>query len=160
MTRLEFEVLIAAPIADVYAYAANPANWTEWYPGTTQVKGAPAALPQVGDRWEETLKVAGMQIRFSWRAVAVEPPHTWTLDGTGKIHGPFGLLVSGGTATLHYTLREEQGGTVCRRGIAYRYSNPLLRLANRLLLKRKIAAEVEAGLRNLGRVIEDRQRAA
>jgi hypothetical protein len=68
--------------------------------------------------------------------------------------------VNGGTATLHYTLREEQGGTVCRRGIAYRYSNPLLRLANCLLLKRKVAAEVEAGLRNLGRVIEDRQRAA
>ncbi len=76
VTRLEFEVFTAAPIPDVYAYAANPENWVEWYPGTTQVEGAPAALPQVGDTWEETLKVAGLWIRFSWRATAVEPPQT------------------------------------------------------------------------------------
>jgi hypothetical protein len=157
MTRFEFDIVIAAPIADIYGYVSNPGNWVEWYPGTTEVDGAPAGPLQVGDSWKETLEVAGLSIRFSWTATAVEAPHAWTLEGDAKIHGPLGLFVKGGTATLHYRLNEDEGGTRFHRAITYRYSNPLLRLANRLLLKRKIGEEFEAGLRRLKRIIEDRQ---
>ena len=64
MTRLEYEAFIAAPIADIYEYAANPRNWVEWYPGTREVEGAPEGLPRVGDEWEESIKIAGMWMLF------------------------------------------------------------------------------------------------
>src|SRR3972149_4694829 len=121
MMRLEFDVFVAAPIADVYAYVANPENWVEWYPGTTEVDGAPPGPPHVGDAWEETVKVAGMRMRFSWHATAVEAPHAWTIDGSAKIHGPFGSRLNGGTATLRYGLHEKQGGTSLHREVAFRF---------------------------------------
>jgi hypothetical protein len=157
MTQLEFDVFIAAPVAAVYDYAANPQNWVEWYPGTTKVDGAPAGPPQVGDAWEETVKAAGMGLRFSWRATTVEAPHAWTIDGRAKIQGPLGWLFDGGTATLRYRLDEKQGGTSLHREITFHYSNPLLTLANQLLLRRKIGRELEDGLQHLKRIIEASQ---
>lgn len=155
MTRLEYEALIAAPIADIYEYAANPRNWVEWYPGTREVEGAPEGLPRVGDEWEESIKIAGMSLRFTWRATEVEAPRAWTIEGSAKIHGPLKLVMDGGTATLSHRLDEREGGTSYRREITFRMSNPLLRLANRLLLKRKMDAELEEALQCLKRIVED-----
>lgn len=67
--------------------------------------------------------------------------------------------MDGGKATLNYRLNEQEGGTSFHREITFRFSNPLLRFANRVLLRRKIAAELEAGLRQLKRIIEQSQRA-
>jgi hypothetical protein len=154
MTRLEYEAFIAAPIADIYEYAANPRNWVEWYPGTREVEHAPEGLPRVGDEWEESIKIAGMWMRFTWRATEVQAPRTWTIEGNAKIQGPLKFEMDGGTATLSHQLDEREGGTNYRRGITFRMSNPILRLANRLVLKRKMDAELEEALQRLKRIVE------
>jgi hypothetical protein len=157
MARLEYEAFIAAPIADIYEYAANPRNWVEWYPGTREVEHAPEGLPRVGDEWEESIKIAGMWLRFTWRATEVESPRAWTIEGSAKIHGPLEFVMDGGTATLRHRLDEREGGTSYRREITFCFSNPILRLANRLLLKRKMDAELEEALQCLKRIVEGRQ---
>ncbi len=153
MTKLEFVVHVRAPIDEVYAYTVNPNHWPDWYPGTTAVAGAPA-VPKQGDTWEESVTVAKLPLRFVWRAVSLDPPHEWTLEGTAKILGPFGVRMDGGAATLQYKLQEEPGGTSLRRDVVFRFANPILGLANRFLLKRKIAAELKAGLEKLSHTIE------
>jgi uncharacterized protein YndB with AHSA1/START domain len=153
MTKLEFVVPVSAPIGKVYEYTANPNNWTEWYPGTTDVTDAPVS-PKVGDAWEETVKVAGMTLRFRWEATAVEAPREWTLSGAAKIRLPLGLSISGGVATLHYKLDEESDQTTLRRDVVFQFDNPILGFANRFLLKRKISVELEAGLQKLKQIIE------
>jgi hypothetical protein len=157
MTQLEYETFVAAPMAQVYKYAADPRNWVEWYPGTHEVEHAPEGLPRVGDEWEESIKIAGMWMRFTWRATEVEAPRAWTIEGRAKIQGPLKLAVPGGTATLRHRLEEREGGTSYRREITFHMSSPLLRLASRLLLKRKMDAELEAALRSLKRIVEGMQ---
>jgi uncharacterized protein YndB with AHSA1/START domain len=157
MTQLEYEAFIAAPIEDIYEYAANPRNCVEWYPGTREVEHAPEGLPQVGDEWEESIKIAGMWMRLTWRATEVESPRAWTIEGSAKIHGPLNFLMEGGTATLRHRLDEGEGGTSYRREITFHMSNPILRLANRLVLKRKMNAELQEALQCLKRIVEGRQ---
>jgi hypothetical protein len=157
MTQLEYEAFIAAPIADIYEYAANPRNWVEWYPGTREVEHAPEGLPCVGDEWEESIKIAGMWMRFTWRATEVESPRAWTIEGSAKIQGPLKFAIDGGTATLRHRLEERESGTSYRREVTFRMSNPLLRLANRLVLKRKMDAELKGALQCLKRIVEGRQ---
>jgi uncharacterized protein YndB with AHSA1/START domain len=159
MTRLEYEAFIAAPIADIYEYAANPRNWVEWYPGTREVEHAPEGLPRVGNEWEESIKIAGMWMRFTWRASEVESPRAWTIEGSAKIHGPLNFVMDGGTATLRHRLEEGEGGTIYRREITFQMSNPIMRLANRLVLKRKMNAELQEALQCLKRILEGRQSA-
>jgi hypothetical protein len=157
MTQLEYETFIAAPMAHIYEYAADPRNWVEWYPGTREVEHAPEGLPRVGDEWEESIKIAGMWMRFTWHATEVEAPRAWTIEGSAKIHGPLKCVMDGGTAILRHRLEETEGGTSYRREITFHMSNPLLRLASRLLLKRKMDAELEEALQCLKRIVEGRQ---
>jgi uncharacterized protein YndB with AHSA1/START domain len=157
MTRLEYETFIAAPIEDIYEYAANPRNWVEWYPGTREVEHAPEGLPRVGNEWRESIKIAGMWMRFTWRATEVESPRAWTIEGSAKIQGPLKFAMDAGTATLRHRLDEREGGTSYRRQITFCYSSPILRLANRLVLKRKMDAELEEALQCLKRIVEGRQ---
>ena len=116
-----------------------------------------AGPPRLGETWEEAVKIAGMWMRIAWRATEVEAPHAWTIEGRAKIITPFKFVIEGGTATLRHRLEAREGGTRYRREISFRYSNPLLRLANLLLLRRKTAAELEEGLQRLKRILEDRE---
>ena len=96
-----------------------------------------------------------MSLRFTWRATEVEAPWAWTIEGSAKIHGPLKLVMDGGTATLRHRLEEREGGARYRREITFRMSNPILRLANRFVLKRKMDAELEEALQCLKRIVED-----
>lgn len=153
MTKLEFAITVDAPMRKVYEYTVNPNHWTAWYPGTTQVDGAPLA-PRPGDVWHENVTVAGLPLRFQWRAASVEAPRAWTLDGTATIKAPFGLNLDGGTATLTYQLSEESGRTRLQRNVIFQFANPLLGLANNIFLKPMIAKELQAGLQKLKGIIE------
>jgi hypothetical protein len=55
----------------------------------------------------------------------------------------------GGDGAITYTLTPDAGGTIFERDFAYTMPNPLLRLLDRLVLRRRDEAESAEALRRL-----------
>lgn len=65
-------------------------------------------------------------------------------------------MEGGGDGAITYTLTPDAGGTIFERDFAYTMPNPLLRLLDRLVLRRRDEAESAEALRRLKSALEKR----
>jgi hypothetical protein len=85
--------------------------------------------------------------RVVWSVRERVAPRRWVIDG--RVEG-------GGSGTITYTVTPHADGTTFERELVYTVPNPLLRLLDRLVLRRRIEADSAEALRRLKDVLERR----
>jgi uncharacterized protein YndB with AHSA1/START domain len=146
MTRIYTTTRIHSPIDRVFDYVTTPDNWPAWHPSSLGVGGATDHSLEPGEQVTEEFQVAGRRGRVVWTVRERVAPRRWVIDGR----------VEGGGGTITYTVTPHADGTTFERELVYTVANPLLRLLDRLVLRRRIEAESAEALRRLKDQLERR----
>jgi uncharacterized protein YndB with AHSA1/START domain len=147
MTRIYTTTRIHTPIDTVFDYVTTPGNWPAWHPSSLGVGGATDHSLEPGEQVTEEFQVAGRRGRVVWTVRERVAPRRWVIDG--RVEG-------GGGGTITYTATPHADGTTFERELVYSAPNPLLRLLDRLVLRRRIEAESVEALRRLKDQLERR----
>ncbi|MHC8314563.1 sterol desaturase/SRPBCC family protein [Pseudomonas sp. LB3P31] len=139
MTRMQHQVDIVGNPIEVLAYASTVTRWPEWHPSSLKVEGQAGPL-HAGSRFEEDIRAGGREGHLSWMVEEYLPGRRWSAraqDGKG-----LSLVVT-------YECAAEGDGTRFIRTLEYQFQGLGMRLANRLLLKRRIDRESAHSLQAL-----------
>jgi uncharacterized protein YndB with AHSA1/START domain len=89
---------IERPAAEVFAYATDPARFSEWQKGVVDghmdgpADGTP--IPAVGTKCVTTRRIGGASRPSTSELVHIDPPRTWGVRGTdGPIRAAVDVLV-------------------------------------------------------------------
>jgi hypothetical protein len=137
-------IRLARSADEVLSYAAAPANWPQWHPSSLRIDGRDGALA-AGEVFEEDIHAGGRAGHLRWDVLDYQPGHLWQASARGD-HG-LALL-------LTYECVPVEGGCEFIRTLQYGFDNALMRLANSLLLSRRIARESHASMQALQAVLE------
>ncbi|MFS2091673.1 SRPBCC family protein [Pseudomonas sp. Pseusp11] len=131
MTRMQHVIDIAGNPVAVLAYASTATHWPQWHPSSLKVDGQNGPL-YAGARFEEDIRAGGREGHLSWEVDEYLPGRRWRARARGD-HG-LSLVVT-------YQCEVEGDGTRFVRTLEYHFSGLGMRIANRLLLKRRIERE-------------------
>jgi uncharacterized protein YndB with AHSA1/START domain len=89
---------VERPAAEVFAYATDPARFSEWQKGVVdghmEVPAGDTGSPAVGSRCLTTRRVGGANRPVTSELVHIDPPRTWRLRGLdGPIRAAVDVLV-------------------------------------------------------------------
>jgi uncharacterized protein YndB with AHSA1/START domain len=89
---------IERPAAEVFAYATDPARFSEWQKGVVDghMDGPPdgTGTPAVGAKCVTTRRIGGASRPSASELVRIDPPRTWGVQGTdGPIRATVDVLV-------------------------------------------------------------------
>ena len=141
MAQLTHEVLIQAPVAEVFAYAHDPRHWAEWFVGLSgpdSLSGGPAA---------------GTTGRFHYLMAGIRFPLTLTIaddriDARGALCT---VLIDGAfTGTQVVTYGPKDGGTLVTFDVDYTPPGQLLgKIADLFVVERMQEHALAQSLTNL-----------
>ncbi|MBF3483514.1 SRPBCC family protein [Burkholderia pseudomallei] len=144
-TRMRHEIDIACAGADVLAYASDASRWPEWHPSSLRVDGPVGSLA-AGSRFDEDVRAAGRVDRLHWDVVRNEPGVMWQARAANTA-GSLRIL-------LTYECSGGPRGARFVRTLHYHSPNPLLRLANALVMRGRVERESAYSLTLLKRRLE------
>ncbi|QAY86597.1 sterol desaturase/SRPBCC family protein [Pseudomonas arsenicoxydans] len=136
MTRMQHQIAIAGSPMDVLAYASTVTRWPEWHPSSLKVEGQSGSL-HAGARFEEDIRAGGRNGHLSWEVNEYLPGRRWSAWARGD-HG-LSLVVT-------YECEADGDHTRFVRTLDYQFAGLAMRIANRLLLKRRIERESSASM--------------
>jgi hypothetical protein len=136
MTRMQHKIDIAGDPIAVLAYASTVTRWPDWHPSSLRINGQNGPL-HAGARFEEDIRAGGRDGHLSWVVDEYLPGRRWI----ARAHGDNGLSL-----LLTYECAAEGDGTRFVRTLEYRFSGLAMRMANQLLLKRRIERESAASM--------------
>ncbi len=136
MTRMQHQIDIAGEPVAVLAYAASVSHWPDWHPSSLKIDGPQGPL-HAGARFEEDIHAGGRAGHLRWEVTEYLPGRRWC----ARAQSDQGLSLQ-----LTYECSAEAGSTRFVRTLEYRFDGLLIRLANRLLLKRRIERESAASM--------------
>jgi hypothetical protein len=87
---------IGRPAAEVFAYATDPARFSEWQKGVVDghMDSGGTGTPAVGARCVTTRRIGGANRPSTSELVQLDPPKTWAVRGTdGPIRAAVDVLV-------------------------------------------------------------------
>ena len=145
MTTIISEATIHRPVASVFDYVTTPAHWLVWHPSSLGLHGAIDHSLQIGEKVTEDFKVAGRTGSVTWRVVARDAPTRWAIAGK---------VAAGGNGTITYNLREIAQGTAFRREFVYTMPSRFAAMLDRLVIRRRIAAESALAVERLKLALE------
>jgi hypothetical protein len=139
-------VVIERPPAAVFAYITTPAFWPQWQPAVLSLEGVVDRPLLLGEQVTAVFDVAGRTGVITWTVTRCRAPRFWTVEG----------LIAGQTngGSVAYTLTRQGKGTQLARAFTFDTYQPIIRLQDALNLQRRVAAEAEAALAALKRVLE------
>lgn len=140
MTHMQHQIDIAGNPIEVLAYASTVTLWPQWHPSSLKVDGQGGPL-HAGSRFEEDIRAGGRDGHLSWRVDEYLPGRRWSAQAVGD--KGLSLVVTYECEAL------DDGGTRFVRTLDYQFSGVAMRIANRLLLKRRIDHESATSLRAL-----------
>lgn len=143
MTSMQHQINIAGNPIDVLAYASTVTRWPEWHPSSLKVDGPRGSL-HAGARFEEDIRAGGREGHLSWVVDEYLPGRRWI----ARAHGDNGLSL-----VVTYECTAEGDGTRFVRTLDYQFSGLAMRIANRLLLKRRIDRESAASMQALREMV-------
>ncbi|MCS3839144.1 hypothetical protein HNR03_003752 [Pseudomonas sp. JAI111] len=136
MTRMQHQIAIAGNPMDVLAYASTVTRWPEWHPSSLKVEGKSGPL-HAGARFEEDIRAGGRDGHLSWEVNEYLPGRRWSAWARGD-HG-LSLVVT-------YECEADGDHTRFIRTLDYQFAGLAMRIANRMLLKRRIERESSASM--------------
>ncbi|MBL0797620.1 sterol desaturase family protein [Pseudomonas sp. B7] len=131
MTRMQHTVDIAGDPIAVLAYAATVSRWPEWHPSSLKIDGPSGAL-HAGARFDEDIHAGGREGHLRWEVTEYLPGRRWC----ARAQGDQGLSLR-----LTYECSAQNSATRFVRTLDYQFEGIGLRIANHLLLKRRIERE-------------------
>jgi len=131
MTRMQHTVDIAGDPIAVLAYAATVSRWPEWHPSSLKIDGPSGAL-HAGARFDEDIHAGGREGHLRWEVTEYLPGRRWC----ARAQGDQGLSLR-----LTYECSTHNAATRFVRTLDYQFEGIGLRIANHLLLKRRIERE-------------------
>jgi uncharacterized membrane protein len=81
--RVRADVTVARPVADVFAYWADPARLPEWQEGVTEVSAEPSGPMQLGTRIHQARQVAGYRVAGDIEVTRLEEDRLVVFEGRG-----------------------------------------------------------------------------
>ena len=85
---------IDRPAAEVFAYATDPARFSEWQKGVMDGPADGTQTPAVGAKCVTTRRIAGTSRPSTSELVHIDPPRTWGVRGAdGPIRAAVDVLV-------------------------------------------------------------------
>jgi uncharacterized protein YndB with AHSA1/START domain len=140
MTVIRLQQTLPAPPAVVYDYVIRPARWKEWHPSSLRADAHALESLPAGARFEEDVRSAGFRRHLRWTVEQAEPGQRWAARAE---------MDDGSHLRLLYELAPEGTGTRFTRTLDYRLRPWWLRLANDLLMWRRVRAESRHALERL-----------
>lgn len=141
MTVMQHHVDLPRPPEQVLRYLSTPTRWHEWHPYQVAIKG-PAGPLATGTPFEYTGGRAGY---LRWNVIDYLPGERWQAKARGK----YGLMMY-----VTYDCTATDGGTRFTRTLEYKFTNGIGRVADRLMVRKRIEMDAIASLRKLGDVAE------
>jgi len=136
MTRMQHTVDIAGVPIAVLAYAATVSRWPEWHPSSLKIDGPSGAL-HAGARFDEDIHAGGREGHLRWEVTEYLPGRRWC----ARAQSDQGLSLR-----LTYECSAHNDATRFVRTLDYQFEGIGLRIANHLLLKRRIERESAASM--------------
>lgn len=137
-TTYQSTVSVNASIEDIEAYARYADSWPDWFPGISEVQ-VDESYPEVGSNAWVTFSAGGVNIELTLTVAEYIYGDivTFNFDGMAQGTSSFYLAENGGvydvTAYIEYALA---GGV-------------LGQVADKLVIERKVAENVDAALQNM-----------
>jgi len=97
---------IDRPVAEVYGFAADPANLPRWAAGL-----AGSTLERDGDQWFTQSPMGRVAIRFTPRNDLGVLDHDVTLPSGETVYNPVRVIADGARSEVVFTLRQRPGMT-------------------------------------------------
>jgi len=136
MTRMQHQIVIEGNPVDVLDYASTVTLWPQWHPSSLKVDGPMGPL-HTGARFEEDIRAGGRNGHLSWEVAEYLPGRRWC----ARAQGDRGLSL-----VVTYECEAHDDGTRFVRTLEYHFQGLSMRIANLLLLKRRIEHESAASL--------------
>jgi hypothetical protein len=111
-------------------------RWPQWHPSSLKVEGQSGPL-HAGARFEEDIRAGGRDGHLSWEVNEYLPGRRWSAWARGD-HG-LSLVVT-------YECEADGDHTRFIRTLDYQFAGLAMRIANRLLLRRRIERESSASM--------------
>ncbi len=153
MSSIEREVVIEAPLPDVWALLEDVRRLPEFSSSTVEVRDAPARITGVGQTYVQVGRILGKTYESTWRVVALDPQQRIASEGS----------LGHGVSYCLTQLLERITDDTTRLRIQLDYSVPggvLGRLAARAGVEAQAAREAQAVLDGIRRVVESDRAAA
>ncbi|BAN49062.1 SRPBCC family protein [Metapseudomonas resinovorans] len=144
MTRMQHDVEIARSPDQVLAYASTATRWPEWHPSSLRVDGPAGPLP-AGSHFEEDIHAGGRAGHLSWDVTEYSPGRCWR----AVARGTHGLHLE-----LTYECESTPTGTRFVRTLDYGFDGLGMRIANWLVMRRKIDRESAESMAQLKEMAE------
>lgn len=147
MTRVERSIAIGVPPGRVFDELVSWDGLQRWSTITVDHTGPPRC-GHVGEAFEQTIRVAGLDLRTDWVVTEFDPPHVVAY----RVAGPAG---SGMLMRQHVTAH----GTGSRVELEIDYDMPagrFGRIVDRVYARRRNRREADQTLANLKALLEDR----
>jgi hypothetical protein len=144
MTRMRHQIDIAGDPIAVLAYASTVTHWPDWHPSSLRINGQNGPL-HAGARFEEDIRAGGRDGHLSWMVDEYLPGRRWIARAQGD---------NGLSLILTYECAAEGDATRFVRTLDYHFSGWAMRMANPLLLKRRIERESAASMLSLRKCAE------
>lgn len=144
MTSFTRDKVVSCAPERVFAVLSDLDRLPELSDMTVAVHNAPGRALQAGDRFEQVVKVLGVEIDSEWEVTEVEPARRIRVEGRSK---------SNGRASLTETLAPEGEG--CRVTLEVDYDPPLGLLgdiADKAVFESRHEEEAESILEQLERI--------
>ena len=146
MTKIVREVVVACPPSHVFDALANVERLPEFSGMTVEIKNGPGRPVQVGDTFDQVVKVLGRELDTEWEVTEVTNDSLLRVEGRSK---------SNGRASLTETLTPEGAGTRVRFEADYDPPWGLLgEIADKLVFEKKHEEEAESLLGRLKEMCE------
>ena len=146
MGHIVRDITVSCPPEKVFEVLAHVNRLPEFSPMTVDVKG-PERPVQVGDRFEQTVKLAGKELATDWEVVEVQAPMLLRVEGRSAHNGRAAL-------TDRVTPTADGGSRV---ELEVEYDLPLGflgEIADKLVIERKNEDDAETILQRLKELCE------
>jgi uncharacterized protein YndB with AHSA1/START domain len=142
--RVETEIEIVRPPAQVLDFVTTPAFWHRWHPATAEVREAPNRPLTTGETVIELIMAAGRPNLAKWTVEACVPPQRWEIvTDTDE-----------GAARIVYRLQATGSGCRFRRTLDFRSKRLAWRLLDSTLTRWILKRQSARALANLKHLLE------
>lgn len=146
MTKIVREVMVSCPPERVFAVLSNVERLAEFSHMTVEVRNGPGRPIEVGDTFEQTVKVFGVELDTQWEVTEVQANALIRVEGRSK---------SNGSASM--TERLTPSGTGCQVELEVDYDPPLGfvgEIADKLVFEKRHEDDAEQLLASLKTLCE------
>ncbi len=144
MAHIKKDILVNAPLQRVFDMIYDFENVPKWMVGMEEVRNISPGERGVGSSFEWTYNMVGVKFDGSSRIVSLDPPRKAVIESTGGID-----------STWTWTYVAEGQGTRLTCDLEYEVPGAGLgKIADKLVVERTNAKNLEKGLENIKALVE------